>query len=685
MKFLITSIILLFSLQLKASHVAGGYISYTPTGNLNEYTLTLTIYRDCSGINVPVSTTLDISNTCGFNDTTATLGFLSSEEISQICPSQLANTTCNSGLLQGFEKHVFQGVFTLPDTCSNWTFSYSSCDRNSSINLSVTACFYVENVLNSADFPYNSSSTITHLFEMPYVCNNLPVNFSSYVADLIADSLHFSLVNTLSATNTNISYVAPYTATQPIPGIAIAPLTGQIEFTPTMVGNYVVTVLIEEFDESGNFIGSVIHDYQFIVESCTNAPPTAANTITNFNDFGTSASIGTNDIINLCDGDQFCFDYVFTDADLGDSLILSTDILSNFPGATFIQTGFNPSTASICWTVQPNYTSSFFSIHATDENCPLSGMASKIFLLNLPPLFSLPTDSILNCLGSLPSNLNLNTNLNVYWTDLNNDTLVIGTDISCNPCTNPNFLFSATTQVIAKTGNNCGFSDTLTVLIGQPVAVDFADDSSYICIGDSITFTAPFSQATNLWNNDTIPQNSITVGPTVPTYYYLESTYFGCSAFDTTVVLNYPLFIPTIQIGQGGLYTGNYNSYQWSVNNQTILGGTNQNVIPSINGNYTVEVTDSNGCSGISFPFSVTTASINEESHKTSIHKTGQTIVIKTEEIDAEIYVYDLSGRLVTTKAQTGQTTKISIKNVTQIHLVKVIDSNGKMISAKKL
>jgi len=64
------SILLLFcfflSLSSFGSHIAGGVITYTPTGNLNEYEFTLRVYWECDAfLNTGSPVQLSFSNTCG--------------------------------------------------------------------------------------------------------------------------------------------------------------------------------------------------------------------------------------------------------------------------------------------------------------------------------------------------------------------------------------------------------------------------------------------------------------------------------------------------------------------------------------------------------------------------------------------------------------------------------------------
>jgi hypothetical protein len=69
--------------------------------------------------------------------------------------------------------------------------------------------------------------------------------------------------------------------------------------------------------------------------------------------------------------------------------------------------------------------------------------------------------------------------------------------------------------------------------------------------------------------------------------------------------------LPGISISENQLITENYVSYQWYLNNEEIVGATEIAYSFSANGTYTVVVTDTNGCEGISEGFNVLTTNLN--------------------------------------------------------------------------
>lgn len=458
-KIFILALILLTSFNNFASHVSGGNITYKSTGIPNQYIIKLSLSRDCSGINAPTNVTISIKNSCGFADTTLNMPLSSSTENSQVCPIDLPNTTCNGGTLPGFEIYYYVGIINLADTCDFWNFSYSLCDRNPSTNLATTACFYVETKLYSATNSLNNS-VIVNTIPTPYFCDNSPAFFDLGTSDSDADSLVFTFVSALSGALNQINYNAGFSVNAPIPGITLDPLTGQLAFSPIISGNFVVTILIEEYNHCGNLVGSVMNDMQFIVTTCNNAVPLAPNSILNFNNNGTNAILNGN-TIDLCSGDQFCFDIVFSDPDIGDVLDLSSNVTTVLPGATFTQTGTNPATATICWAYHPGYLGTTFSILANDQVCPIPGIAKLVMVdLKLAPSYFAGVDTTINiCKDSIINlgNYIIGNSLSGYWFDPNfnaissiidTDTITSGTYLyitnspsNPNPC-NSNFLCS---------------------------------------------------------------------------------------------------------------------------------------------------------------------------------------------------------------------------------------------------
>ncbi|MBK6526963.1 MAG: gliding motility-associated C-terminal domain-containing protein [Crocinitomicaceae bacterium] len=460
--FFAFTFLLIIPSNLLATHVVGGNIAYECTGNPNEFLVTLTTYRDCGGVSMSTPT-VNFSNDCGFAPFNVNMTLSSFGEVSQLCAAEVPNSECSGGSLPGVEEYIYTAIVTLDPVCDSWTMSYEVGNRNSATNLSggVSNLFYVESTINSATASCNNSPVITSQ-PIPYVCANVPVSYDFGALESDGNTLVFSLVNALGTLGTPITYIGGYTATEPIPGMTINATTGQLNFTPTVPGNFVVTILIEEFDVLGNLVGTMMQDIQFFVQICPNTPPNAPIGITNFDNFGTNAVLNGN-TITLCTADQFCFEVVFDDPDLGENLVLSSNIDLFLPGATFTQTGTNPAIAQICWTFQPGYTGSIISVVATDEVCPIPGIASFSIELDVPPPLNAGTDGILNicddaALVNLFNSLGGSPQIGGLWFDENGDPI--------NPLAMPDTLQSGIYEyVIGDVSTSCFASAEVDVTV----------------------------------------------------------------------------------------------------------------------------------------------------------------------------------------------------------------------------
>lgn len=122
-----------------------------------------------------------------------------------------------------------------------------------------------------------------------------------------------------------------------------------------------------------------------------------------------------------------------------------------------------------------------------------------------------------------------------------------------------------------------------------------------VCPGATTQLNAS-QQLNYLWSNGATT-SSITVGAGTFTVSGTDGN--GCTTSATATVVQNTNPIPTITQNGAVIGTGNFVSYQWNLNVSPIAGATSQTYTPTQNGNYTVVVTDANGCTGTSGPFLV--------------------------------------------------------------------------------
>ncbi|MGQ1911477.1 hypothetical protein ACT3CE_17015, partial [Marinifilum sp. RC60d5] len=155
---------------------------------------------------------------------------------------------------------------------------------------------------------------------------------------------------------------------------------------------------------------------------------------------------------------------------------------------------------------------------------------------------------------------------------------------------------SANYSVVVTDTNGCSASDDVNVTVHPNPVVDLGADQE-ICAGSTITLNAGNAGSTYLWSTGETSQ-TITVS-TSGNYSVVVTDANGCSAIDDVNVTVHPN--PVVDLGADQetctgttitLDAGNAGStYLWST------GETSQTITVSTSGNYSVVVTDANGCS----------------------------------------------------------------------------------------
>ena len=559
---------MLFPFRSEASHISGAEIYWECLGN-DEYFITMVVYRDCDGIPVSQTETIEFDSPCG----TATLSVShgGATEISQLCDFDLPNSTCNGGFLPGIEQYVYTGTVTLPP-CDTWTMSWDNCCRNDAIaNLNNPASqdMYVFATLNNVLAPCDNSPQFTNE-PIPYVCLNFPVSYSYGAFDIDADSISYELIEAMDLGGVPLTYVPPFTGNEPIAGLTWDPLTGLVNFTLTQAGNWVVVMQVTSWDTSVDppqIIGTVMRDMQFVGYPCTNQPPNPADggpesgAITNFQGNGT-VQVGDY-AVEMCETDQFCFDMIIGDPDVGDTLAAVTNVLQNLPGATFSYTGVNPITATVCWTATPGSSGFYpFIVTVSDDACPIVGFNTYVYSVNVLQRTSAGPDQTI-C-GDQVANLDANGGSLFTWSVLAGDPIQVGVNFSCNPCENPIADPDNTTTYIVTSdlSGSCINADTVTVFVVPDFSFQVTQEDTVLCLGETIQFNTTVNPNTPGYIYEWTPPDFLsdpTIGNPVGTYnqpgsyeYLVEITSpDGCVKLDTTItVIVTPGYNPLISVSQ---------------------------------------------------------------------------------------------------------------------------------------
>ncbi len=295
---------LLLSFVAEATHIVGGEIYYDNLGN-NNYKIQMKVYRDCLNGVPPFDNPAFITIFDASANVVTTLQVAINYSIT-VPPSNNSPCAPTASGNACVEEAYYEAIVNLPPLIGGYYIAYQRCCRNGTIlnlvNPGDVGTTYWEHIPGPEVVSVNSSPRFTYRPPI-YVCANLPIFFNHVATDPDGDSLVYSLCtpyNGLDAccpligtapqgptsqcpspppscptANTPPPYIgvpfsAPYSASYPMasnPAININPQTGFLNGNPTIQGQWVVGVCVEEY-RNGILIGTHHRDFQFNVIPC---------------------------------------------------------------------------------------------------------------------------------------------------------------------------------------------------------------------------------------------------------------------------------------------------------------------------------------------------------------------------------------------------------------------------------
>ena len=334
-RFLTTLTATFVGLAMHATHIIGGEIYYDHLGG-DQYQVTLKLYRDCTGIAFDATALVGVFAGDGTYLYEQSLTFPGGAFI----PITLDSPCLTLPPDVCIETTSYTGIFNLPPTPDGYHLTYQRCCRTGAIvnvpdpgDLGLTCTIRIpgQDVVVG-----NSSPRFT---ELPPValCLDEPLVFDHSATDPDGDVLEYSLCTPYNGGDmltptpdppaappyTPIPWLAPtYSEDYPMdssPAIAIDATTGQLTVTPTLLGSYVVGVMVREY-RNGVLLTESRRDFMFKVVACN---ATVSSGITPQLEFCTGLSMNFGN--GSAGGQTWHWDFGVpgTDADTSNTLIPS--------------------------------------------------------------------------------------------------------------------------------------------------------------------------------------------------------------------------------------------------------------------------------------------------------------------------------------------------------------------------
>lgn len=329
MKYLLSilTLIAFFGRPAHATHIVGGVLSYeclnyNTTTNQLTIRLTLRVYRDAINGQAPFDNPAYIG--VYINGSTSTTAFqtlsLGSPNITTMTNNDLGPCAPTSPTPISTQEGIYTITTTVPYNANGYWFSYQRCCRNNTIsnliNPGAVGATYTIFMSGLAQQICNDSPVFDN-YPPIFLCTYEPLVFDHAATDQNGHRLEYSLCSPFTGATaaapmpipsagppyTMVPFSGGFSAGFPMsasPALSIHPTTGQLTGTPTVAGQYVVGVCVQEYDANNNLISTTLRDFQFNVLNCISTID--ARIYSNFVDPG-----GDHFLVNQCDNNTITF------------------------------------------------------------------------------------------------------------------------------------------------------------------------------------------------------------------------------------------------------------------------------------------------------------------------------------------------------------------------------------------
>ncbi|MFM7015903.1 MAG: PKD domain-containing protein [Bacteroidota bacterium] len=583
-----------------ATHIVGGELNYQYLGN-NVYRIWLTVYRDCYNGVPPFDNPASVGVFDAGNNA------LVFERLLPRNPSDTIPSTINSPCFIPptnvcYERTTYSDTITLPPNSQGYILSYQRCCRNVTIlniiDPTWTGATYLAYIPPTSIFPINGNPKFNN-WPPPFICAGIPFIFDNSATDPDGDSIAYEICAPYLGADTidpmpqppnpppysSVVWQPPYSASNILngnPNLSIDVHSGLLTCTPNTLGQFVVGVCAKEF-RNGVYVSTTKRDFQLNVVPCPSYVVAAIqNPIINCENYNVSFQ---NYSVNA---GSYLWDF-------------------GLPGNTDQSAGFSP---NFTYPDTGTYQVTLIAYSSINTACADTTTGTVTIL----PLFNTYANYTRDvCTNTYHFSDSSNTVSGLIatrnWTFGDGDT---------STAMNPTHTYSSAGNYIATliTTSTRGCKDTVRLTINVPPLVQANNPIITLptCHNDSNAIIAVQVSGGNApyylqWNDPHHQQTTIIDSLYSGTYTLIITDAAGCKDTSTYTINNPPvLTFDTLTtnayckgecIGSASAILVNGGvpgySFMWSDNNHQ-SSATATHLCP---GNYSVTVTDQNGCSKV--------------------------------------------------------------------------------------
>lgn len=267
---------------------------------------------------------------------------------------------------------------------------------------------------------------------------------------------------------------------------------------------------------------------------------------------------------------------------------------------------------------------------------------------------------------------------------------------------------SASGSVTVQAVNECGQSSPATLnvtVLPAPVISNPISGTDSVCSGDAAVLSYSVPAVANadslIWsvnNNWTVASgqgtNSVTLLPASGSTTISVSAYNTCGVSTpqtlTVTVLDTPTVTINAQTNQLTSQTSGV-AYQWYLDGNILNGENGISITPAQSGNYAVEVTDANGCSGLSQTLNfiyngLEETSFNSFSISPNPNTTGNLHLTLTQPANKlQLKIIDVTGKEVLAQYITSSVADLNIATLSKGMYLLTLTGEGRNIREKLL